>query len=188
MVRNPELAIRAAREQCKHGPRLDKLLGVDDPVGNCLKAVRVCYGVNAFDFTPKDKKVPLAVQAFEHAEHTHPTQDTHKIPRGVPIFWRSKREGRAGHVAISVGDGDCWSTDIRRDGFFDLVPISVIAPEFGAVLLGWTEDLNGVRVWQPPKQLTLVEQARRLLVRARNNAGPVRKRQIVAMLKAGPER
>jgi hypothetical protein len=65
-----------------------------------------------------------------------------KVPRGYPVFWSGGSAGH-GHIAIAAGDGACWSTDIRRPGYFDRVPIDEIRTAWGLTLLGWTTDLNG---------------------------------------------
>lgn len=107
--------------------------------GMCLREVRECFGVGpgASD----------AIGAWNAAEHKHHETDPHKIPRGVPVFWAGGSAGH-GHIAISTGFAKCWSTDIRRSGFFDRVPITEIHEKWGLTLLGWTEDLNGVRVYK----------------------------------------
>jgi hypothetical protein len=116
--------------------------------GMCLREVRECYGVG-----------PLALDAagaWAAAEHKHRERDLEKFPRGVPVFWTGGSHGH-GHVAIATGyDAMCWSTDIRRPGYFDHVPIEEISDKWGLKLVGWTEDLNGVQVysaahWEPAK-------------------------------------
>ena len=62
-----------------------------------------------------------------------------------PVFWEGGSASH-GHIAISAGNGFCWSTDIRRTGFMDRVPIDEIHAKWGLTLLGWTEDINGVTV------------------------------------------
>jgi hypothetical protein len=109
--------------------------------GFCLREVRECYGVAAGAMDAAD--------AWAEAEHKHHETDAATFPRGVPIFWTGGSHGH-GHIAIATGyDGMCWSTDIRRPGYFDHVPIEEIADKWGLVLVGWTEDLNGVRVYTP---------------------------------------
>ena len=81
--------------------------------------------------------------------HKDEESNPDRIPRGVPIFWQG---GSANHgqVAIATGfNGNCWSTDIKRPGFFDRCKITQIHEDSHLRLLGWTEDLNGVRVHQP---------------------------------------
>ncbi len=50
------------------------------------------------------------------------------------------------HVAISAGNGWCWSTDILRPGRWDRVRIDDLAKRWNMKYLGWSETLNGVRV------------------------------------------
>lgn len=111
-----------------------------DAVGYCLRQVRKCYGIDAL--------WDDAAEAWREAHRRHPEVDPAAIPRGVPIFWTGGSGGH-GHIAISSGHGNglCWSTDIRRAGYFDHVPIEEIGRTWGLTLVGWTEDLNGVRVW-----------------------------------------
>ena len=154
MTATPEQAIAAARNQSANGPRIDRWLGVSTFTGWCLKAVRTCYGVDAHDFTPTNGRDPMAIEAFDAATFKR-VADGRTIPRGVPVFWRGGSTG-AGHIAISTGDGDCWSTDIRRPGYFDKVPITEIAQQWGLKLVGWTEDLNGVHIWTPPAPVSVI--------------------------------
>jgi hypothetical protein len=110
--------------------------------GMCKREVRECYRISV-------SKSSDAAQAWLNAKHKHPCADPGMIPRGVPVFWLGGSKGH-GHVAISTGSGGCWSTDILRAGFFDRVGIRLIARKWSNVgmrLVGWTEDLDGVRVW-----------------------------------------
>jgi hypothetical protein len=122
-------AIAAARHQSHDGPRFG--------VGECLERVRKCYGIGP--------SAPDAISAWNAAKTKHPTTDPKKVPRGVPVFWRGGSAGH-GHIAIATGDGCCWSTDIKRAGFFDYVPIAQIHEDWGLAFLGWTEDLNGTPI------------------------------------------
>ena len=110
----------------------------------CLKFVRTCYGVKA--------KEPNAKKAWENARFKHSTTNTKAIPAGVPVFWKTRTVNW--HVAISIGDGKCISTDIFRRGKPDIVGIDTLSKAWGATLLGWTEDVNGVRVYEKPKVTT----------------------------------
>lgn len=105
----------------------------------CLMFVRMCFGVAM--------REPDAGKAWDAAEHKHVTSDAGSIPAWVPVFW--ELPGVADHVALSIGAGKCISTDVRRRGRVDVVTIDSITTNWGAQLLGWTEDLNGVRVWTP---------------------------------------
>lgn len=107
------------------------------PVGYCLKYVRTCFGIAS--------KYPSAISAWNNAKHRH--GPTSAVPVGVPVFFRG---GRYGHVAISVGNGKCRSTDYPRRGVVSEVAISTLAKNWNYPYIGWTEDLNGVRVYTPP--------------------------------------
>lgn len=110
-------------------------------VGWCLREVRECFGVAQL--------APSATQAWEWAKAKHHVTNPDKVPRRVPVFWTGGSHG-AGHIAIGIGDGMCWSTDIRRDGWFDRVAIAEVARKWPKLkLVGWSEDLNGVTVWGP---------------------------------------
>lgn len=119
-------AIRAARTQSEQGPQF--------AVGMCLAKVHDCYGIGAL--------FPSAAAAWKGAKVKHPETDPAKFPRGYPLFWTGGSRG-FGHVAIAAGDGMCWSTDIKRPGFFDKCAITDIHDKWGLTLVGWTEDLNG---------------------------------------------
>lgn len=132
-------AIMHARRQSIDGPPFG--------VGECLMRVRMCYGIAPAGDFDGDGDAD-AMDAWERAHFRHRDLNPTAIPRGVPVFWSGGSHGH-GHVAIATGDGKCWSTDILRPGMFDLVPISDIHAKWGLLLLGWTEDLNGVRVPRP---------------------------------------
>jgi len=119
--------IKAAREQSANGPQFG--------VGECMMRVRMCYGIPAVN--------PDAATAWRNARVKHGPRT--KAPRGYPVFWTGGSHG-FGHVAIATGDGNCWSTDIKRPGFFDLCPISEINARWGLTYVGWAEDLNGVPI------------------------------------------
>lgn len=129
-------AIAYAERQCAQGPR--------EMVGMCKRQVRMAFRVTI-------SRSLDAAEAWREAVHKHHAPDPNQIPAGVPIFWTGGSAGH-GHVAISdVTAGWCWSTDIARPGYFDRVHITEIAQSWGLKLVGWTEDLDGVRVYTPPK-------------------------------------
>jgi len=122
------------RDQAATGARFD--------VGLCLQRVRMAYGIAA--------RFPDAASAWAGAAHKHPTTDLASIPAGVPVFWTGGAHGY-GHVAVKAGGDtvDVWSTDLERPGHFDRVDGRRIGATWGLRLVGWTEDLNGVRVYTP---------------------------------------
>lgn len=105
--------------------------------GQCLKFCRTMFGIPA--------RYGSAIVAWNNANSKHSTGIP---PAGTFVFWRI---GQYGHIAISAGGGYCWSTDIRGAGTVARVPISEIKYSWGATYLGWTEDVNEVRVYTPPK-------------------------------------
>jgi hypothetical protein len=112
----------------------------------CLKRARTLLGVPA--------KYASAIKAWNatppEERHTSPA------PAGVPEFFSI---GKFGHVVVADGvhGGEewCFSTDIKRRGRLDRVRTSLITTRWGAKRLGWTETLNGVRVYAPPARTTL---------------------------------
>jgi hypothetical protein len=129
--------VAAARSQSERGGIPGDPHAGNPGAGWCLMFVRLCFGIA--------KREDDAIGAWAHARHKHPQTNAALIPRGYPVFWAGGSSGH-GHIAVSAGDGACWSTDIRRTGFFDKVAITEIHAEWGLTLLGWTEDLNGATV------------------------------------------
>lgn len=66
------------------------------------------------------------------------------VPVNVPVYFDTGRA--AGHVGLSDGRGNVWSTDIRRKGQVDLVPITEIESKWGARYLGWGTYVNGTNL------------------------------------------
>lgn len=129
-------ALAYLRERFEHGP--------DVGTGWCLREVRKAYGIAALH--------PDASTAWRKAARKHPTTDLASIPPGVPVFWTGGAGG-FGHVAVKAGGRghDVWTTDFVRRGRFDRVDGRKIGPTWGLKLEGWAEDLNGVRVYTPPR-------------------------------------
>lgn len=65
-------------------------------------------------------------------------------PAGVPVYWKG---GKYGHAALSAGDGYVYSTDIKRRGKVDRVPLAWIEQRWHYEYLGWARTCNGVRVY-----------------------------------------
>lgn len=122
-------------------------------VGFCLKVIRSLYGVMPL--------YPDAETAWEQAERKHHTDDPDAIPWGVPVWWVNDRHG---HVALSLGKGRCLTTDFVEPGHLGVAPIARLASWCGGRLVGWTNDVNGVDVWEPrkprPEPWTLEDRAR----------------------------
>lgn len=130
-MRTGSTAVAAAITQAKRE--------TEDWRGMCLRFVRTCLGVPA---RHRDAKTAWTATA------PGDRHDGAKPPPGVPVFWAV---GAHGHVALSAGGGLVWSTDILRPGQVDLVRVDTITRAWAARYLGWTETLNGQRVYDPVK-------------------------------------
>jgi endonuclease/exonuclease/phosphatase family metal-dependent hydrolase len=133
---DPEIAIARARAMTK-GRTM-----IPGGAGWCLREVRQLFSVPVRD--------PDASTAWRNAKHKHPTEQTANIPRGVPVFWTGGSKGH-GHIAISAGDGDCYTTDYPESGRWGWTKIDTLTRRWGLDFQGWTEDLNGYRVWSEPE-------------------------------------
>lgn len=129
------------RTQALTNARQQAATGAKFAAGMCLQKVRQLYGIPALN--------PDAISCWRGSGHQHRTTDLLSIPAGVPVFWEG---GKHGHIAIKAGGRthDVWTTDFARNGHFDRVDGRKIGPRWGMRLLGWTEDVNGVRVYTPP--------------------------------------
>lgn len=159
-----EEAITAARTQSEHGPAFTP--------GMCLREVRECYQVG-----------PKSIDATSAWEDSPTKHRAGVPPRGVPVWWTGGSAGH-GHVAISAGDGLVWSPDSKRAGYFDRVGISTPHEDWNLTYAGWTEDINGVRVYLPPMTLPPnFKRADRALTRAMRQAGTEARRELAARLR-----
>ena len=111
--------------------------------GTCLMQTRQYFNVSSL--------YPDAATGWRNAKYRHPTQDVNKIPRGVPIWWTGGSSGY-GHVAISTGNGYCYSTDFNRIERVSKVRINDITNSWGLQFQGWTNDINGVTVYKPAER------------------------------------
>jgi hypothetical protein len=103
----------------------------------CLGFVRTRFGL------PKVES--SAIEAWRLAQHKH-RYDRHP-PAGVPVFWSGGSRGH-GHVAVSLGHGMIVSTDIPYTGHVARTYLSAPGRRWGLRYLGWTEDLEGVRIYR----------------------------------------
>ena len=106
----------------------------------CLQFVRTCFGVAA--------KHPNAKKAWEATTKKHKTTNASSIPAGVPVWFKTSTVNW--HVAISTGNGNCYSTDVGGRGKVGLITINGLCKAWGITLLGWSEDINGVTVYKAP--------------------------------------
>lgn len=120
------------RNESKHG----------SPIwaGLCQKVTRTALGVG-----PGFASAILAWQGSDKDDRRYGKRP----PAGVPVYWDI---GVFGHAAISAGNGNVWSTDIKRRGHIDKVSIDYLSNRWNAKYLGWTETINGERVYPNRKQ------------------------------------
>jgi hypothetical protein len=87
-----------------------------------------------------------AIEAWNGARYKHPGD--RNPPTGAPTYYKG---GSYGHAVIFCGPdhgNDIRSTDCTSSYDVSDVPISWVESHWGYVYLGWTEDINGVRVIQ----------------------------------------
>lgn len=181
-VNTPEQALAVCANQSAHGPRFG--------TGECLRQVRTAYGVPS-DGTPDAATAWLRAKA----KHAAPA-DLATIPRGAVLFWTGGTHG-FGHVAIAAGHGMMWSTDIRRPGYFDLVPIADVARLWRLTFVGWAEDVDGAHVFTPRPAHPLIravihaapgEERRAAMQRLADHGNPKAAGQARAWLRADANR
>lgn len=147
MTRTGQAAVDWAKGEAQHAST--------DWYRRCKEFTRLAFAV------PSDG-TPSAGAAWDRAKFKHPETDPSKIPLAVPVFW--EMESVADHVAVGIGGGVVVSTDWPHSHDVGLVRIADLSSNWHGRLLGWTEDIDGVRVWTPPvppaPDPNLVQQAR----------------------------
>lgn len=126
--------------------------------GYCLVYVREIFGVAA--------KYPTAASAWQNAEYKHvglstPTPTDVAVP--VWFTWEA-----SGHVAVSVPGKGIYSTTAQGDKVFG--NIEEVAQYIGGTYLGWSEDVDGVRVCEPSAAPTPAPSGKTINLPA--NSGP----------------
>lgn len=102
-------------------------------VGMCLQWVRgPCWEIGSF--------YGSAIDAWNGAKYKHPGD--RNPPKGAPCFYRG---GSYGHIVIADGNG-MRSTDCQSSGRVSHAALAWPETAWGDDYLGWTEDLNGVRL------------------------------------------
>lgn len=114
-------------------------------VGNCWVFVRQTLG-----YTDPIPGYASAAQAFMRIQAAHGISNSPNPPAGAPVFWTGGTSG-LGHVALSAGDGQVYSTDFGPngylgDGLVHLVPISVINEDTALHYQGWANTVAGTPV------------------------------------------
>ena len=122
-TRTVESALRAARRE--------SLKPTTDWTGLCLKFARSMWGVPALHRN--------AITAWNECPPEHRHSGT--APAGALIVWDI---GQHGHVAVALGHGVCWTTDLVRRGKVDCVASTLVTVRWGGRRLGWMSQVNGV--------------------------------------------
>lgn len=101
----------------------------------CQRFTRTCLGVGG--------GFPSAITAWRGTAKAD-RSPSRTPPAGVPCYYSG---GKYGHAVLSAGDGYVYSTDIKRRGKVDRVPLSMVENRWGYTYLGWTRTINGVRIY-----------------------------------------
>ena len=117
----PQQAVRYALDQVKHPD--------ENYYEKCDHFAAACYGYGGSGYTSAASHWASIPSSMRHPGNTNP-------PAGALVFWTGGSHGY-GHVAISLGNGKIASTDIRRHGQVDVVPLSEIHQRWGLSYAGW---------------------------------------------------
>lgn len=106
-------------------------------VGTCLMWVRETFG---FTTDPVQGNPPTAAEGWAQVPAGQKHTDTDP-PAGVPVYWTGGSSGD-GHVAISAGGGNLYSTDFGPNGYIGdgrvhATTIDVINRDTALKYAGW---------------------------------------------------
>lgn len=107
------------------------------PTRTCMVFVRTALHVSGRYPTPR-----VAWSAARYRHHSR----FDRIPAGVPVYTAGRTA--PGHIVLSLGNGRVRSTDWPRPGRVGTVRLSRLLRSWNHHYLGWSEDLNGIRVWR----------------------------------------
>jgi hypothetical protein len=100
-----------------------------DYSGQCLHFTAWCYGFGGAGATS-------ATTFWHGTRHGLRHHGDHRPPAGAIVLWTGGSHGY-GHATISAGGGKIYSTDIRRSGKVDLVPVRETEERWGLDFAGW---------------------------------------------------
>lgn len=145
--------------------------GIPGGAGWCKRETRSAYGV------PSDGSSD-ASEAWRRTKHRHTGTAP---PRGAIVWWTGGRSGH-GHVAISLGDGRIRTTDLPTSGRWGTAQLSDPVRLWGLRYEGWSEDIDGVRVFFLPKPKPKPSRIANLRARLRDVArtAPTKRRRAAA--------
>jgi len=115
-------------------------LGDGGWLAKCQKFVRMAFGAPG--------GFGSAIAAWNGAKGRHKMSSGSQAPAGVPVYWSG---GRYGHVALSTGGGRMISTDYPTSNRVGTGSIDDLTRKWGKNLLGWTEDINGKKIYKVPQ-------------------------------------
>jgi hypothetical protein len=138
-------------------------VGKSNQVGSCLaECINPAYnpplpipGPWRFEGNGKAWAYNYWLAAVEHGKVVK-TSDPMKVPAGALLFHAPRPRattngGKAGHVAISAGDGYEFSTDQPHDGHWGKVKIAAVEQAWGKKLVGYIVVTgDGVRLMPDP--------------------------------------
>lgn len=130
-LRSPDGSTARSRQAVNRASRYKRW-----PARTCMVFVRTALGVGPRYGTPR--------VAWSAARHKHRSRYD-RIPAGVPVYTHGRSS--PGHIMVSLGRGMVRSTDWPSVGRVGTVRLSTLLRTWGHRYLGWSEDLNGVRVW-----------------------------------------
>jgi hypothetical protein len=127
MLKPPPLTVSQVFDNCKALKPPERAM--------CLNTVMRDYGLQPIHCDRASDMIPR-------------TDDLHATgtpPRGAIVLWSHGSEGD-GHVAVSAGQGDCWSVDFGGDGLFQVkVAIASINKVWTDLrYAGWATNYGGV--------------------------------------------
>jgi hypothetical protein len=119
-----------------------------EATGRCLQFVNWAFGEPTSRMTSNgrgstaDGNWQDAKEGWYGSLHQHPGDGT-DAPAGVPIYWETGPSGNpAGHIALSDGDGWCYTTDYAGPRSVSRQRVAYLNSLRGRAL-GWTEDFGG---------------------------------------------
>ena len=124
---------------------------INTPAGLCLQHARSIYSI--------DRLYDPAWQAWQKVKYRH--EDRNFPDASVPVWfdwWGDLHKGAGrqqyGHVAVRDKSGIIWSSPLSGTGraWFKSVDDLVKAFGNGMKYVGWSEDINNVRVVQPKEE------------------------------------
>lgn len=134
MTANVETALARCYQQSKAGPVFRPNM--------CKQETREAYSVDS-------DGSKSATVAWYRTDHRLKVTGDH-APRGALLWWTGGSDGN-GHVAIADGQGNAWSVDINRAGYWDRVPFRRISEKwYRLTFAGVSLDIDGVQVVPTP--------------------------------------